>query len=503
MSYLCLRKMEKHCYIAIDLKSFYASVECVERGLDPLDACLVVADASRTDKTICLAVSPALKSFGIGGRPRLFEVVQKVREVNRSRGRAGTSTSGRELSARRDFAVDYIIAPPRMAHYIAYSQRIYNIYLQFAAPEDIHVYSIDEVFIDATPYLRRNGLSPHDMAMEMIRAVLRETGVTATAGIGTNLYLCKIAMDIVAKKMAPDKDGVRIAALDEKSYRRQLWDHRPLTDFWRVGRGIAARLAPYGVETMGDIARMSIDYEDTLYQLFGVNAELLIDHAWGREPVEMAHIKAARPATKSVGSGQVLTAPYSMAKARVVVLEMADALALDLVDKGLVAKKIVLEVGYDVESLTRPEIASRYDGRVTTDHYGRAVPFHAHGTATLPTFSSSSADFLAAAAEIFDRTVNPILLIRRLTITAAEVIAERDIPVEPPAPRQLDLFTDYEAEARRRAAEAEAHARERRRQEAILRIKKTFGKNAILRGINYAEGATQRDRNSQIGGHHE
>ena len=377
-------------YIAIDLKSFYASVECVERGLDPLDTCLVVADMSRTEKTICLAVSPALKAFGLGSRPRLFEVSSRVREVNRTRGRNGKSASGSVLKTRTDYAVDYIVAPPRMALYLEYSSRIYQVYLRYIAPEDIHVYSIDEVFIDVTSYKKTYKLSTHALAMKMIREVLAETGITATAGIGTNMYLCKVAMDIVAKKMPPDKDGVRIAELDEMSYRRQLWDHTPLTDFWRVGRGTARRLAPYGIHTMGDIARFSLSHEGLLYRIFGVNAELLIDHAWGWEPVTMDMVKSYRPENRSISTGQVLTCPYSTDKARIVVLEMADAMALELFDMGVVSDQIVLEIGYDVTSLDNPTTSARYDGLITTDHYGRKVPAHAHGTANIDQPTSSS-----------------------------------------------------------------------------------------------------------------
>lgn len=489
-------------YIAIDLKSFYASVECVERGLDPLDACLVVADASRTEKTICLAVSPALKSLGIGGRPRLFEVAQRVREVNCRRGRSGKSISWQHLAAHPELAVDYVVAPPRMAHYIEYSTRIYDIYLRFIAPEDMHVYSIDEVFIDATPYLRTYGMTAHDLAMTMIREVLRETGITATAGIGTNMYLCKIAMDIVAKKMKPDKDGVRIARLDEMLYRRLLWDHEPLTDFWRVGRGIAGKLAPYGIVTMGDVARCSIDHEDLLYHLFGVNAELLIDHAWGYEPVTMDLVRKYTPETRSISSGQVLTSAYTVEKARVVVLEMVDALALDLIDKRLVTDRIVLEIGYDIESLTNPAIACQYHGRVSTDRYGRKVPFHAHGTTKFDMHTSSSSVMTAKVEALFDRIVNPILLVRRITVSANHVISEADVQ-QAPKPVQLSLFTDYEEVERKKREEAARLERERRKQEAVLSIKKKFGKNAILKGLNYAEGATQKDRNRQIGGHHE
>lgn len=492
--------MQRRQYIAIDLKSFYASVECIERNLNPLDACLVVADESRTDKTICLAVSPALKAYGLPGRPRLFEVVQKVREVNGRRGRSGKSVSGRELAQRHDLAVDYIVAPPRMQLYVDYSTRIYDVYLRHIAAEDIHVYSIDEVLIDATAYLETYRISAHDLAMRMIREVLEETGITATAGIGTNLYLCKIAMDIVAKKMPPDKDGVRIAELDEMSYRRSLWTHTPLTDFWRLGRGIARKLEAAGMRTMGDVARASLKHEDWFYDTFGVNAELLIDHAWGWEPVTMDLIKAYHPATRSISSGQVLSAPYTFAMARTVVQEMADSVALDLVDKGLVTDQIVLTVGYDIENLTRPEIRSRYCGKISTDHYGRQVPYHAHGTSNFYRYTSSSRLMIEHVTELYERIVNPDLLIRRLTLSINRLLPEEK--AQPKAqPLQLDLFTDYEELERRRRAEEEEFARERRRQLAIIKLRKQFGKNAILKGLNYAEGATQRERNGQIGGH--
>ena len=471
-------------YIAIDLKSFYASVECVERGLDPLDTCLVVADPSRTEKTICLAVSPALKSYGIGGRPRLFEVVQKVREVNRQRGCSGKSHSKKELDAHRELAVDYLVAQPRMAHYIQYSTRIYEIYLRYIAPEDIHVYSIDEVFMDVTSYLKSYRMTAHELTMKIIREVLAETGITATAGIGTNLYLCKVAMDIVAKKMPADKDGVRIAELDEMTYRRLLWEHTPLTDFWRVGRGTAARLATYGI------------------LLFGVNAELLIDHAWGWEPVTMDLIKAYRPETSSISSGQVLQSPYTVAKARNVVLEMTDSLSLDLVDKKLVTDQLVLTIGYDTESLTDRNIREKYQGKVTTDRYGRQVPVHAHGTANMERPTSSESILMEKAGELFDRIVNPDLLVRRITLSANHLVHETDIQPNSRAV-QLDLFTDYEQLEKEQKAEEAMLAKERRRQEAVLQIKKKFGKNAILKGLNYADGATQRERNQQIGGHHE
>ncbi len=491
-------------YIAIDLKSFFASVECVERGLDALDTCLVVADMSRTQKTICLAVSPALKSYGIGGRPRLFEVMSKLREVNSHRGRWGASYSKAALDSNQQLAVDYIVAPPRMAKYIEYSARIYSVYLRYIAPEDIHVYSIDEVFIDATEYLRLYRTTAHELAMKMIREVLRETGITATAGIGTNLYLCKIAMDIMAKKMAPDKDGVRIAELDEASYRRELWDHTPLTDFWRVGVGTANRLALHGILTMGDLARYSLKDEETLYRLFGVNAELLIDHAWGYEPVTMEMIKSYRPETKSLSSGQVLSCGYTVDKARNVILEMADTMALKLVENSLVTDQIVLTVSYDCESLTNPEIRDSYHGRITTDFYGRPVPVHAHGTVAIDSPTSSERILSQRVVELFDRIVNPQLLVRRMNLCVNHLISEVELEHRKRiATTQLDLFTDYEALRQRKVAEDRLMARERRKQEAVLRIKKRYGKNAILRGLNFAEGATQRTRNRQIGGHHE
>ena len=489
-------------YIAIDLKSFYASVECVERNLDPLDTCLVVADASRTEKTICLAVSPALKEYGTGGRPRLFEVVQRVREANYRRGRNGKSYSKLVLDSHPEIAVDYIVVPPRMAHYIEYSTRIYKVYLRYIAPEDIHVYSIDEVIMDVTDYLQTYKMTAHELTVKMIREVLSETGITATAGIGTNMYLCKIAMDIVAKKMPADKDGVRIAELDEMSYRRKLWEHTPLTDFWRVGRGIADRLAKYRILTMGDIARCSLTNEDFLYNLFGVNAELLIDHAWGWEPVTMNYVKSYRPEAKSISSGQVLTCPYSSDRARNVVIEMADSVSLELIERRLVTDQLVLTVGYDIESLTAPEIRAKYHGKITTDHYGRQVPVHAHGTINIGQPTSSAKILIAKVAELYDRIINPDLLVRRLTLSINHLTNEQ-APKGKPRVIQLDLFTDYEEEKRKKEKEEAELAKERRRQEAVLKIKKMYGKNAILKGLNYTDGATQRDRNQQIGGHHE
>lgn len=464
-------------YIAIDLKSFYASVECVARGLDPLTTNLVVADESRTEKTICLAVTPSLKAYGIGGRARLFEVYQKAK------------------------GVDFIIAKPRMAHYIDVSTKIYSIYLKYIAPEDIHVYSIDEVFMDVTAYLASYKMTAHELAMTMIRDVLKETGITATAGIGTNLYLCKVAMDIVAKKMPPDKDGVRIAELDEMSYRRQLWDYRPITKFWRVGKGIAEKLAKHGIETMGQVARQSVLSEELLYKLFGVNAELLIDHAWGWEPCTMEAIKAYRPETNSLSSGQVLQEPYSAEKARVVVQEMAEAVALDLVRKRLTTDQLVLTVSYDAECLTRPDIREKYHGEITINHYGKAVPKHAHGTYSFSTPTSSSSVIMDGATSIFDRCVNPDLLIRRLNLTTNHVVPEVSIMPQQGAVQQLDLFTDYQALESQKQKEQKRLGKERKLQEAQLRIKQRFGKNAILRGLNFKEGATAKERNKQIGGH--
>ena len=502
-------------YIAIDLKSFYASVECRHLKLDPMTTNLVVADQSRTDKTICLAVSPSLKGYGIPGRHRLVEVVQKVRQVNRERQRrapggvfAGKSVFDAELKANPALALDYIVAPPRMAHYMAMSTRIYNIYTRFVAPEDIHVYSIDEVFMDVTHYLKNYGVTAHELALRMIRQVLNETGITATAGIGTNLYLCKIAMDVVAKRMPADADGVRIAELTERSYREIMWSHRPLTDFWRVGRGISRKLEAEGLYTMGDVARCSIgkktDYynEDLLYRLFGVNAELLIDHAWGYESCGMAEIKAYRPESNSLSAGQVLQCPYEFDKARLVLREMADGITLDLVSKKLATDQIVLTVCYDIENLSDPARRASYKGPVTADFYGRQVPRHAHGSIGLGGFTSSGRRIIAAALALFDRIADRNLLVRRMYIVANHVQNEDAARRSEAAQSvQLDMYTDYEAEARRRAEDESRRQRERRQQEAVLAIKEKYGKNAILRGTNFEEGATARDRNGQIGGH--
>ena len=504
---------ENKTYIAIDLKSFYASVECRERNRDPLTTNLVVADPSRTEKTICLAVSPSLKAYGIPGRARLFEVIQKVREANNARRRnisdhhfTGTSDDSTKLGTDPTLQLDYIIAPPRMALYMEYSTRIYDIYLKYIAPEDIHIYSVDEVFMDVTSYLNIYHMTARELAMMMIRDVLKTTGITATAGIGTNLYLCKIAMDIVAKHIEPDKDGVRIAELDEMSYRRKLWSHKPITDFWRVGQGYAKKLAEYGLYTMGDVARCSVGKanelynEDLLYKLFGINAELLIDHAWGYEPCTIDQIKAYKPETNSICTGQVLHCPYDFDKTRLVVKEMTDLMALDLVDKGLVTDQIVLTIGYDIDNLTDPARRKKYKGAVTTDRYGRKVPKHAHGTINLKRQTSSTQMLMDAVMELYDRIVDKDLLIRRINITANKLVDEHTVTNDD-AYEQLDFFTDYEAVKKQREKEEADLERERHMQEAMLNIKKKYGKNAILKGMNLEEGATAKERNQQIGGH--
>lgn len=500
--------MKQRTYIAIDLKSFYASVECRERGLDPMDTNLVVADESRTDKTICLAVTPSLKSYGISGRGRLFEVRQRIKEANAGRQHdapgyklEGASHFQSELQTNPKLAIDFIIAPPRMAYYMEYSTRIYEVYLKYVAPEDIVVYSIDEVFMDVTDYLNTYKLTAHDLAMKIILDVIETTGITATAGIGTNLFLCKVAMDIVAKHIPADKNGVRIAELDEMTYRQTMWTHQPLTDFWRVGRGYAKKLEENGMFTMGDVARCSVKNEDLLYKLFGKNAELLIDHAWGWEPTTIEAIKAYKPSANSLGSGQVLHCPYEAGKARLVLREMAELLALDLVDKKLVTDQIVVTVGYDIENLSDPARRQRYHGAIVKDNYGRQIPKHAHGTENLSAHTSSTKQIMKAASNLFDRIVDANLLIRRLNIVAAHVIPESDAQRPGETFEQLDLFTDYaalQAERERNQAELE---RERRMQETMLTIKKRFGKNAILKGMSLEEGATAKDRNAQIGGH--
>ena len=539
-------------YISIDLKSFYASVECMERGLDPLNTNLVVADASRTQKTICLAVSPSLKAYGIPGRARLFEVEQKVKEANaRRQTRAsknildGKSVFAIELNENPCLAIDYIAAKPRMALYMSKSTQIYDVYLRYIAPEDIYAYSVDEVFIDASGYLKTYGLNAHDFARLLVREVFKETGITATAGIGPNLYLCKIAMDIGAKHTEADADGVRIAELDEYSYRRLLWDHRPITDFWRVGRGYAKKLAKKSIFTMGDIARCSLgtssDYynEDLLYKMFGVNAELLIDHAWGYEPCTLAEVKSYRPQRKSLVSGQVLQNAYTYEKTRIVVREMMELLALDLVDKGLLTNQIVLTVGYDIENLSDPERRKAYKGEITVDGYGREVPKHAHGTGNLPFSTASTKLTTDCVLEVFDRVVDESLLTRRISITANNLVLEseykRESEVASAESEQLSMFDmlaggdDSQAPERVSSKEATAYSeqdkpnstmvaesilgstgndndedaleKEKQVQEAMLKIKKRFGKNAILKGTNLQEGATAKERNAQIGGH--
>ncbi|MDO5062199.1 MAG: DNA methylase [Peptostreptococcaceae bacterium] len=500
--------MKERCYIAIDLKSFYASVECRELGLDPLDTNLVVADESRTDKTICLAATPTLKSYGISGRGRLFEVKQKVKEANaKRRSQApdrtlqGSSYLYSELKKDPSLAIDFIITPPRMAHYMAYSARIYEIYMKYVAPEDIIVYSIDEVFMDVTDYLQTYKLSAHDLTMKIILDVLETMGITATAGIGTNLFLCKVAMDIVAKHMDPDENGVRIAELDEMSFRQNLWHHRPLTDFWRIGRGYAKKLEDHGLMTMGDIARCSLRNEDLLYRLFGKNAELLIDHAWGWEPCTIQAIKAYKPSTHSLGSGQVLHHPYSTESAKLVIREMADDLVLDLVDKGLVTDQIAITIGYDVENLLDPVRKKNFLGAIVTDPYGRKLPRPSHSTINLGKHTSSTKQILKAVGELFDRIVEKDLLIRRVNVTANHVIPEGLSQRDDKNYEQLDLFTDYSALKVEQEKEKIELEREKKMQQAMLSIKKKFGKNAILKATNLEKDSTAKERNAQIGGH--
>lgn len=509
--------------IAIDLKSFYASVECRERNLDPLTTNLVVADPSRTEKTICLAVSPSLKTYGIPGRVRLFEVISRIKAVNKDRQRrapghrlVGESSNDTFLQAHPEVAVGFEIAPPQMAHYMKISTLIYDIYTRYIAPEDIHVYSIDEVFMDVTHYthlyVKEAASAGMDvvryMALKLIREVLSATGITATAGIGTNLYLAKVAMDVVAKHVEADKDGVRIAALTERSYRETMWDHRPLTDFWRVGKGTARKLEAEGLYTMGDIALCSeggqSDYynEDLLYKYFGVNAELLIDHAWGWEPCTIQAIKAYKPESNSISVGQVLQCPYNYEQARLIVKEMADGLVLELVKKGLATDQLVLTVGYDIENLAKLEIRKTYTGPIATDFYGREVPKQAHGSINLGEYTSSTRRILAAVTELYDRIINPSLLIRRMYVVCNHVKDEKEVEaVRKTRPLQLDMFTDYQALEKQEEDKRAERERERKQQETILAIKEKWGKNAILRGMNFKEGATARERNAQVGGH--
>lgn len=488
-------------YLAIDLKSFYASVECVERGLDPLDTHLVVADEKRTEKTICLAVTPALKAYGIPGRVRLFEVMQKAEMINRERLRkngyhafSGASASAKALETDASLQLQYLVAPPQMAHYIQISTQIYQIYLRYVAPEDIHVYSIDEVFIDISSYLKMYHCTPRALAERMIKAVLRETGITATVGIGSNLYLAKVAMDIVAKHMPADQDGVRIAQLDEISYRKQLWDHQPLTDFWRIGNGYQKKLSDSYLYTMGDIARCSLQNEDKLYRLFGVNAELLIDHAWGWEPCTIADIKAYRPENHSISQGQVLSCPYSRSKARLIVKEMTDQLVLDLVEKGLAADQVTLTVGYDGAS-----VPDDYHGILQKDRYGKKIPKQAHGSRKLEYTTDSFQEILKAVLELFDQITDEKLMVRRMYVVANHVIPAAEVPEERPV--QLNLFEDATAIQQAQEHRKMALEREHRLQKTLLAIKGRYGKNAILKGMNFQEGATARKRNGQVGGH--
>jgi len=494
-------------YACIDLKSFYASVECRERGLNPLTTNLVVADESRTEKTVCLAITPSMKQYGLGGRARLYEVVQKVREVNYQRKKANyykpfsnKSTNDLELKKDKTLELDYIVASPRMAYYMDYSTKIYNVYLKYIAPEDIYVYSIDEVFCDITNYLNYNNMTPRELVTKMIHDVYETTGITATGGIGTNMYLAKVAMDIVAKHTEPDIFGVRMAELDELSYRKTLWNHQPLTSFWRVGNGYAKKLESNGLYTMGDIARCSIENEDLLYKLFGVNAELLIDHAWGWEPCTIKDIKSYKPDRKSLGSGQVLHCPYNYKKAKLIVKEMADLLSLDLVSKKLVTDQLVMTVGYDIENLTNPSIRNKYNGEVTTDHYGRKIPKHSHGTINIDHQTSSSKVIIEKMVELYENIVNKDLLIRRINIVANNVVDENKIK-DKPQYQQFDLFTNYQELDEKNKKQKEEEKEEHKLQNVLLSIKQRYGKNAILKGMNLEDGGTTIDRNGQIGGH--
>jgi len=500
---------EEKTYIAIDLKSFYASVEACDMGYDPLTVNLVVADESRTEKTICLAVSPALKARGISGRARLFEVVQRVKEINAERLKSapggrfrGESNISTELKDDPSLKLTYVAARPRMARYMEVSTKIFGIYLRYVSAEDVHVYSVDEIFIDATSYLRLYGLSARDFAMKLVREVLKETGITATAGIGSNLYLCKIAMDIVAKHIPADKDGVRIAQLDEMSYRKQLWDHRPISDFWRVGRGYANRLSKAGLYTMGDVARCSVYNEDLLYRLFGVNAELLIDHAWGWEPCTIKDIKSYIPENSSISQGQVLSYPYSFSDALLIVREMTDMLTLDLVSKRLLTDQIVLTIGYDTECLTDPEIRKRYKGPVEMDHYGRAVPKSAHGSINLPGGPTSSGKVIMdAAVKLYESIVDEDLLVRRMYVVANHALPEGSKAAQQAAEQQIDIFSIMDKSAENELPSEEELAAERSQQEAVLAIRKKYGKNAIVKGMDLQDAATAMERNSQVGGH--
>jgi len=489
-----------HIYISIDLKSFYASVECKERKLNPLTTNLVVADESRTEKTICLAVSPSLKQYGIPGRARLFEVIQKVKEINYERklkapNQRFTCSSYDDVALKEnsDLELSFIIAPPRMRFYMEYSNKIYQIYLKWFSKEDIFVYSIDEVFIDITKYLNTYKLTPRQLATKVIKEILETTGITATCGIGTNLYLCKVAMDIVAKHIEPDENGVRIAGLDELAYRKYLWEHTPITDFWRVGKGISKKLEKYGIYTMGDIAKVSIKNEDILYKLFGINAELLIDHAWGYEPTTLESIRLYKPVTNSLSEGQVLTRPYKYGEAKLIVKEMAENLSLSLVRKNLITSKIVLDIIYDVSNLYSNKA---YLGAIDYDHYGRKVPKHSHGTINLEHKTSSTKTIIESGAKLFDKIIDESLLVRKIYITAQEVVNEEDYK-NLLIYEQLNIFIDYNELERKRRTENS----EKALQKAILNLKDKYGKNSILKGMNFSSGATARERNIQVGGH--
>ena len=494
--------MEK-TYICIDLKSFYASVECVERGLDPLKTNLVVADEERSEKTICLAVSPSLKKYGIGGRARLFEVNEKVKEINKIRKKQNNykpfiskSFNDDELKKDKTKELSFIIAKPRMAHYIDASAKIYSIYLKYLSSEDLFVYSIDEVFADITNYLKYYKLSPKELTAQIINDVYKQTGITATAGIGTNLFLAKVAMDIIAKHTKEDKYGVRIAELDEMTYRKQIWNHKPITDIWRVGKGIASKLEKYGIYTMGDIAKCSINNEDLLYKLFGINAELLIDHAWGWEPCTIKSIKSYTPDSKCITSGQVLACPYDYQKTKLVIREMADLLALELTSKNLVTGKLTLTIGYDIQNIN-----NNYQGEITTDFYGRKIPKHAHGTITLNYKTSSSKTIMNALVNLYDKIVNPKLLTKRINLMAVDVTNEK---LEEGKARyyQLDLFSDAEKQNNLLEDLKKEETKERKLQGTLLNIKEKYGKNSILRLMDLEKDATTKKRNEQIGGHH-
>lgn len=496
-------------YMCIDLKSFYASVECIERNLDPLKTNLVVADKSRTDKTVCLAISPSLKAYGLSGRARLYEVYQKVRYVNYERKKnnlnykfIGKSANDDELKNNKSLELDFIIAPPRMAYYMKYSTDIYNIYLKYLSPDDIYVYSIDEVFCDITDYLKLYRLTSKELTTKIIKDVFETTGITATAGIGTNMYLAKVSMDIVAKHTKPNDFGVRIACLDEITYRKKLWEHKPLTDFWRVGKGYANKLEKYNIYTMGDIARCSLENEDLLYKLFGVNAELLIDHAWGYEPCTIKDVKSYKPLTTSLSSGQVLHCPYDYKKTKIIVSEMMELLSLDLVDKHLVTDQLTLTIGYDIENLSNPSISENYDGEITIDHYGRKIPKHSHGTINLDFKTSSTKILLESIISLYERIVNKKLLVRRINISANKLENENEI-ISEKIVEQFDLFTDYKKQDKIKSTQREELQKERKIQNVILNLKNKYGKNAILKGMNLQDGATTIDRNKQIGGHHE